>query len=172
MEKGVLFNMGEDKIITGVTGLANNVRGFMVYDRLHEILEEYVEWGDGYHSVAVFDEDVYTDSDLIDGSVINLMKLLSTAFGLSHVNEAVAIVNALQRDGSRKKTMRFRSKHPLFANGTPLYQNVCLVSGMIHMEIPIQPYFDGRDLLIDMDDSIHIDVERMVIDDYERRKKS
>lgn len=164
--------MCEGKNTEELTNLPNNVRGFMVYDRLYDILEEYVEWGDGYHSLATFDEDIYTDSDLIDGSVINIMKLLSTAFGLSHVNEAVAVVKALQREGARKKTMRFRSKHPLFANGTPLYQNVCLVSGMIHMEIPIQPYFDGRDLMIDLDESIHIDVERMVIDDYGNRTRS
>lgn len=153
-----------------VNSLPNNVRGFMVYENLHEILEEYVEWGDGYHSVAVFDEDIYTDSALIDGTVINLVKILSTAFGLTHVNEAIAIVNHLHEDGVRKKTMRFRSKHPLFTNGSPLYQNICLVSGMIHMEIPILPYFNGTELLIDVDENTHIDVERMLVNDVGSKK--
>lgn len=152
-----------------VTDISNKVRGFMVYENLYEILEDYIKWGDGYHSIAVFDEDIYSDSDLIDGSVINIVKLLSTAFGLTHVNEAAAIVKELQRESTKKKTMRFRSRHPLFMSGSPLYQNICLVSGMIHMEIPILPYFNGQELLIDMDEDIHIDVERMIIDASKRK---
>lgn len=144
--------------------IPNNVRGFMIYQELFDILEEYVLWGDGYHSIAVFDEDVYEDSQLIDASVINLVKLLSTAFGMARINEAVAVVREMHKDGVLKKSMRFRSRHPLFANGTPFYQNVCLVSGMIHMGIPILPYFNGIDLLVEMDDSVSIDVERMRVD--------
>lgn len=162
-------NSRETEIVTmDPANLPNNVRGFMVYENLYDILEEYIRWGDGYHSIAVFDEDIYGNSDLIDGSVINIVKLLSTAFGLTHVNEAVAIVKELQRESVRKKTMRFRSRHPLFTNGSPSYQNICLVSGMIHMEIPILPYFNGQELLIDVDDDIHIDVERMMINDAKR----
>ena len=40
--------MGEENITDEITNLPNNVRGFMVYDRLYDILEEYVEWGDVY----------------------------------------------------------------------------------------------------------------------------
>lgn len=152
-----------------VTDIPNKVRGFMVYENLYETLEDYIKWGDGYHSIAVFDEDMYGNSDLIDGSVINIVKLLSTAFGLTHVNEAVAIVRELQKESIKKKTMRFRSRHPLFMSGSPLYQNICLVSGMIHMEIPILPYFNGQEMLIDVDDDIHIDVERMIVDASKRK---
>lgn len=154
-----------------VTDLPNNVRGFMVYENLYDILEDYIRWGDGYHSVAVFDEDIYVNSKLIDGTVINLVKLLSTAFGLTHVNEAVAIVKELQKNSTKKRAVRFRSRHPLFTNGSPLYQNICLISGMIHMEIPILPYFNGQEVLIDVADDIHIDVERMIVDDAKRRHR-
>ena len=153
-----------------ITELPNNVRGFMVYESLHDILEEYIEWGDGFHSLSVFEEDVYTDSDVIDGTVINLVKMLSTAFGLTHVNEAVAVVRELQKEGVKKRTMRFRSRHPLFSNGSPLYQNICLVSGMIHMGIPILPYFNGQELLVDVNEEAHIDVERMIVNDPRRQK--
>lgn len=144
----------------------------MIYDVLHRALEDYIDAGDGYHAISVYDEDVYTESQLIDASVINLVKLLSTGFGLTHVDEAIAIAKAMQEKDVRKKTMRFRSKHPLFANGSPFYQNVCLISGMIHFEIPILPYFTGQDVLVKLDESVHIDIERMSIDETKRSRAS
>lgn len=152
--------------------VTNDVRGFMVYDVLHQALKEYIEAGDGFHAVSVFDEDVYTDSLLIDSSVNSMVRLLATGFGLTHADEALAIAKAMQRDGVRKKTMRFRSRHPLFANGSPLYQNICLISGMIHFEIPILPYFTGQELLVEMNDSLHIDIERMSVDETKRSRKN
>lgn len=157
-------------MIEEIVAVPNDVRGFMVYDVLHQALTEFIAAGDGYNAVSVFNEDVYTDAQLIDTSVNNMVRLLSTSFGTTHVEEAVAIARAMQKDGVRKKTMRFRSRHPLFANGSPLYQNVCLISGMIHFEIPILPYFTGQNLLVEMDSGLHIDIERMSVDETKRSR--
>lgn len=146
-----------------VVNIPNRVRTFMIYDNLLNALDDYVSGGDGYHAVAVFDEDVYDDSSLMDVTAINLAKFLATSFGLAHLDEAMAIAKALQYDSVRKVSKRFRSAHPLFVNGTPLYQNVCLISGMIHLEIPILPYFNGQDVLVEWDATKPIDVERVII---------
>ncbi len=147
-----------------ITGISNDVRGFMVYSNLYNILEDYIKWGDGFHSIAVYDEDMYTDTELVDATVINLMKLLSTAYGLAHLDDAVAIVNAIHKDGILKRAVRFRSRHPLFVEGTPLYQNICLVSGMIQMNIPILPYYNGQDVLVDNIDGFDFNIEHLRVD--------
>lgn len=152
--------MGESDV-REIVDIPNKVRGFMVYQNLYDILDEYIQWGDGYHSLPVYDESIFADADAMDVSIINLMKLLSTAFGLTHVNEAVTIVNAIHSEGVGKTAVRFRSRHPLFVGGTPLYQNVCLVSGMIHMNIPILPYFDGEKLLINPMEDFHVDIDEI-----------
>lgn len=154
-------NQNDETTVDVVTDLTNDVRGFMMYENLYQALSEYIRDGDGYHAISVFDEDRFPESDLIDGSIPNLAKMLSTAFGLAHTEKAIAIVSAIRRDGVRKKTLRFRSRHPIFAVGTPLFQNVCLISGMIHMEIPILPYFNGTDILVDYDENANLDLERM-----------
>lgn len=144
----------------------NVVRGFMIYENLHGIIEEYIEMGDGYHALPVFDEDVYYESDLIDVTAINLIKLLATGFGMTNVEEAIPIVRALREDRVLKKALRFRSRHPLFANGSPLYQNICLVSGMIHLGIPILPYHDGVQLLIQTNEEDKMNIERLMNDEF------
>ncbi|WP_139368367.1 hypothetical protein [Evansella clarkii] len=108
---------------------------------------EFLEGGDGVNALPVFEEEYYPDSHMIDSSLINLIKFISTSFGRSRIPAAYKIVERIHIDCSKKKTFRFRSRHPLFVDGSPKYQNICLVSGMVHLGIPILPYFDGQNVL-------------------------
>lgn len=125
-----------------------SIRTFMIYETLYDILVDYVMNGDGVTAVPVFDEEIFPESNAIDCSVINFVKFISTAFGLVYVEEAMAIVKDLKAKKAGKETLRFRSDHPLFVSGGPEYQNVCLISGMIHLGIPILPYFDGEEIVL------------------------
>ena len=132
--------------------ICNKVRSFSMYEVLEKPLLDYVDTGDGINALPVFEEEYYPDSQLIDISLINLIKFISTAFGRNKIPQAFKIVERIHRDNSRKKTFRFRSRHPLFVGGSPRYQNICLVSGMVYLGIPILPYFDGINILEDSED--------------------
>lgn len=125
----------------------NKVRSFSMYEMLEKPLMDFLQGGDGVNALPVFEEEYYPDSDMIDSSLINLIKFISTSFGRSRLPAAFKIVERIHDDNSKKKTFRFRSRHPLFTDGSPRYQNVCLVSGMVHLGIPILPYFDGEKIL-------------------------
>lgn len=127
----------------------NKVRSFSMYEVLEKPLIDYLKEGDGIHALPVFEEEYFPQADTIDMSMINLIKFISTAFGRSSLAQGFKIVEMIQRDQPRKTTHRFRSKHPLYTDGSPRYQNVCLVSGMVHLGIPILPYFDGEHVLDD-----------------------
>lgn len=108
---------------------------------------DFLNEGDGVHALPVFEEEFYPDAQMVDSTLINLVKFVSTAFGRCRLPQAYKIVERIHSDNARKKTFRFRSKHPLFVDGSPKYQNVCVVSGMVHLGIPILPYFDGVNVL-------------------------
>lgn len=130
-----------------IEGEANKVRSFSMYEVLERPLLDFLNEGDGFNALPVFEEEFFPDAEMVDTSMINLVKFISTAFGRSRIPQAFKIVERIQRDNSRKKTHRFRSRHPLFTDGSPRYQNICLVSGMVFLGIPILPYFDGQDIL-------------------------
>lgn len=134
-------------------GELNKVRSFSMYEMLERPLLDFLSEGDGVNALPVFEEEFFPEADMVDMSSINLIKFISTAFGRSKVPQAFKIVERIQRDNSRKKTYRFRSKHPLFTDGSPRYQNVCLVSGMVYLGIPILPYFDGQTVLESEEDA-------------------
>lgn len=125
----------------------NKVRSFSMYEVLEKPLMEFLAGGDGVNALPVFEEEYYPDSAMIDSSLINLIKFISTSFGRSRIPAGFKIVERIHQDNSKKKTFRFRSRHPLFVDGSPRYQNVCLVSGMVYLGIPILPYFDGQNVL-------------------------
>lgn len=125
----------------------NKVRSFSMYEVLEKPLLDFLREGDGIHALPVFEEEYYPDSETIDTSLINLIKFISTAFGRCKLPQGFKIVERIHSDNARKRTFRFRSRHPLFVDGSPKYQNVCLVSGMVHLGIPILPYFDGTNVL-------------------------
>lgn len=118
-----------------------------MYEVLEKPLMEFLQGGDGVNALPVFEEESYPESHMIDSSLINLIKFISTSFGRSRLPAGFKIVERIHSDCSKKKTFRFRSRHPLFVDGSPRYQNVCLVSGMVHLGIPILPYFDGESVL-------------------------
>lgn len=127
----------------------NKVRSFSMYRILERPLMDFLCEGDGVHALPVFEEEYFPDAEMIDSSLINLVKFVSTAFGRSKLPQAYKIVERIHEDQqkTKKRTFRFRSKHPLFTDGSAKYQNVCLVSGMVHLGIPILPYFDGEKVL-------------------------
>ncbi|WP_454266310.1 hypothetical protein [Rossellomorea marisflavi] len=110
-------------------------------------MNDFLMGGDGVNALPVFEEEHYPESHMIDSSLINLIKFISTSFGRSRIPAGFKIVERIHSDNSKKKTFRFRSRHPLFVDGSPKYQNVCLVSGMVYLGIPILPYFDGQNVL-------------------------
>lgn len=130
----------------------NRVRSFSMYKVLERPLRSFLTEGDGINALPVFEEEYHPDADMIDASLINMIKFISTAFGRSRIPQAFKIVERIHMDNSKKRTFRFRSKHPLYTDGTPRYQNVCLVSGMVYLGIPILPYFDGVNVLEPKDD--------------------
>lgn len=129
--------------------IENELRSFSMYVILKKPLVEFLTDGDGINALPVYDENSYehVDVELIDCSLINFVKFISTAFGRCRLQEAFRIMEKIKKDGVRKETLRFRSRHPLFVDGSPRYQNVCLISGMIFLGIPIFPYFDGLKIL-------------------------
>lgn len=134
-------------------GEPNKVRSFSMYSVLERPLLDFLSEGDGVNALPVFEEEFFPASEMVDTSTINLVKFIATAFGRSKIPQAFKIVERIHRDNSRKKTFRFRSRHPLFTDGSPRYQNVCLVSGMVHLGIPILPYFDGQSILESEEDA-------------------
>jgi len=125
----------------------NKVRSFSMYEVLERPLLDFLREGDGINALPVFEEEYFPDAELVDVSLINLIKFISTAFGRTRITQGFKIVERIQRDNPKKQTLRFRSRHPLFTDGSPKYQNVCLVSGMVYLGIPILPYFDGTNVL-------------------------
>ncbi|MCR6108569.1 hypothetical protein HXA32_20070 [Salipaludibacillus agaradhaerens] len=118
-----------------------------MYEALEKPLTDFLEMGDGVNALPVFEEEFYPESDMVDISLINFIKFISTTFGRRRLPAGFKIVERMRSESLKKKTFRFRSRHPLFVDGTPQYQNVCLVSGMVHLGIPILPYFDGQNVL-------------------------
>lgn len=127
--------------------IENKVRSFSMYMLLEKPLLDFLNQGDGLYALAVFNEVKYPDSPIVDTSLINFVKFLATAFGRARLTEACKIIEQIHKDNPKKRTFRFRSAHPLFIEGRPKYQNICLVSGMVHLGIPILPYFDGVKVL-------------------------
>lgn len=129
----------------------NKVRSFSMYEAIEKPLRDFIREGDGVNTLPVFEEERYLEAEVVDATMINLVKLLSTGFGRARLAQAFKIVERIQSDNAKKTTLRFRSQHPLFVDGEPRYQNVCLVSGMVHLGIPILPYFDGEAVVEDID---------------------
>ncbi|WP_145142138.1 hypothetical protein [Paenibacillus sp. Y412MC10] len=125
----------------------NKLQSFSMYAVLEKPLVDFFEQGDGVHVLAVYEEKHFPDAEVVDTSLVNLVKLLATAFGRTRLPQAYKIIDRIQDTNARKKTLRFRSRHPLFTDGSPKHQNLCLVSGMVYLGIPILPYFDGVNVL-------------------------
>lgn len=144
----------------------NLARGFMMYEVLDEPLRDYWANGDGSYVLPTFPKDRFPAADVIDIPFPNLIRLLSTAYGQVYQDEGFAIACAMRDAGVAKKVLRFRSRHPLYANGSQLYQNACLISGMIYLGIPIPDYFDGDKILVPIVDEDFIKFLEYV-DQYE-----
>lgn len=142
-----ITEMSIENVGTAPVSNENKVRSFLLYEALEKPLKDFIEQGDGLYALAVFEERYFPDSDMVDVTLINLIKVIATAFGRSRVPQGLKIMERIERDNMAKKAIRFRSKHPLYTDGSTRYQNVCLVSGMVHLGIPILPYFDGVNIL-------------------------
>lgn len=155
MENGTVMQGGtldvlEDGAVDETIGLyENKVRTFMIYEALVAPLEQFLEQGDGVNALSTFDESLYPDAGLVDASTAHAVRFITTAFGRSRLPQGYKIVDRIVRDNPKTVRVRFRSRHPLFADGSARYQNVCLVSAMVHLGIPILPYFDGLNVLDD-----------------------
>ena len=125
----------------------NKLQSFSMYAVLEKPLLDFCAQGDGISVLPVFEEKHFPDAEVVDVSLVNLVKLLATAFGRTRLPQAYKIIDRIQDTNGRKKTLRFRSRHPLFTDGSPKHQNLCLVSGMVYLGIPILPYFDGVNIL-------------------------
>lgn len=125
----------------------NKLQSFSMYAVLEKPLLDFCAQGDGINVLPVFEEKHFPDAEVVDVSLVNLVKFLGTAFGRTRVPQAYKIIDRIQDTNGRKKTLRFRSRHPLFTDGSPASQNVSLVSGMVYLGIPILPYFDGVNIL-------------------------
>lgn len=132
----------------------NRVRSFPMYEVLERPLVEFLANGDGFSALATYEEAYYPDAQLVDATLINFVKFIATAFGRSKLAQGIEIVRRIEREHGAKTRLRFRSKHPLFVDGSSRYQNICLVSGMVHLGIPILPYFDGVNVV---DESADVD---------------
>lgn len=142
-------------------GRINKVRSFSMYDVLRKPLTDFLQEGDGVNALPVFEEEYYPEADMVDSSLVNLVKFISTSFGRSKIPQAYKIVERIHIDNARKETLRFRSRHPLYIDGSPRYQNICLVSGMVYLGIPILPYFDGMNVLaVDEDPDEYLELLR------------
>lgn len=135
----------QEPVVRGVSD--NKVRSFLLYAALERPLMDFLEQGDGLNALAVFEERYFPDSQMIDSTLINAIKFISTSFGRARFAQGSKILERIERDNIAKKPVRFRSRHPLFTDGTSRYQNACLISGMVHLGIPILPYFDGHNVL-------------------------
>lgn len=135
----------------------NKVRSFSMLEVLEKPLVDFMVGGDGVDALPVYDEQYHDSALVVDTTLINLAKFLATAYGRTHFTAAYNIQKRIVRDNKvKKKTLRFRSRHPLFKSGTNQHQNVCLISGMIHLKIPILPYFDGTKVLSDDEDATEL----------------
>ena len=85
---------------------------------------------------------------VIDINLIDFVKFISTCYGYVYQDEAKRIVEAMESDQIKQFSLRFRCSHTLFLYGTPEYQNICLISAMIYLGIPIDGYFDGANVLV------------------------
>lgn len=130
----------------------NDVRSFSMYEVLERSLNDFLRDGDGVDALPVYEERYYEDANVVDCTLINLVKLLSTAYGRTKIAQGSVIEKRIYDENPRKKSLRFRSQHPLFTDGSSRYQNVCLISGMVYLGIPIFPYFDGESVLNTDDD--------------------
>lgn len=132
----------------------NKVRSFSMFEVLERPLADFIVGGDGVDALPVYEEQHHENAVVVDTTLINLAKFLATAYGRTNFTAAYNIHKRIVRDNKvKKKTLRFRSRHPLFKGTTNQYQNMCLISGMIHLKIPILPYFDGEKVLSDDDDA-------------------
>jgi len=127
--------------------IPNKVRSFSMYEVLEKPLLDFIREGDGINALPVFEEEYYPNINMVDTTLINLIKFISTSFGRSRLPQAFKIIERIQHESPKKTLLRFRTRHPLFIDGSSRYQNVCLVSGMIYLGIPILPYFDGMNIL-------------------------
>lgn len=126
----------------------NHPRSFSMYQVLERPLLDFLAEGDGLHARAVYEEPYYPDdTPVVECTLINLIKFASTAYGRARVPQAMKIIERIRMENDKRVAYRFRTGHPLFVDGTTDYQNLCLISGMVYLGIPILPYFDGVNVL-------------------------
>lgn len=146
----------------------NKIRGAILYENLIPPLIHFIKHGDGYQTKNVmFDmppekpkkgssmpgyielNEMIENEPVIDITLNDFVKFLCTCYGGTlYQDEAKRIIEALKKNDVKKFPLRFRCAHTLFAYGSPDYQNLCLISGMIYMGIPIEGYFDGTNVLV------------------------
>lgn len=148
----------------------DTIRGAKIYNVLIPPLINYLKNGDGgyqinnvmkYHPPFRIKQpnskrqltrmqlnEIIDQETIIDINLIDFVRFISTCYGYVYQDEAKRIVEALESDQIKLYSLRFRCSHTLFLYGTPEYQNICLISAMIYLGIPIDGYFDGTNVLV------------------------
>lgn len=137
------------------------VRSIMIFSELIPPLIEFIRYGDKYqiknvmeaaplykHASGINVSRVINKEPLLDITLVDFIKFISTCFGYSYQEEAKIIYEAMMKNKVRKRIFHFRCGHSLYLYGSPEYQNICLISGMIYLGIPIEGYFDGNNVLV------------------------
>ncbi len=143
---GLRFNFQGESM--KMAKIENDIRIFSMMSELERPLVKYIKKGDGDLVKPFYDVNEFPDASVVDITLINFIKFISTTFGNHYLDEAVLILQEIQDDGDTRKIFKFRSTHPLYVSGNSNYQNACLISGMIFLGIPIEGYFDGERLTI------------------------
>lgn len=85
----------------------NKIQSFSMYAVLEKPLVDFFEQGDGINVLPVYEERHFPDAEVVDASLVNLVKLLATAFGRSRLPQAYKIIDRIQDTNSRKRRYDF-----------------------------------------------------------------
>jgi len=72
--------------------IPNKVRSFSMYEVLEKPLLDFIREGDGINALPVFEEEYYPNINMVDTTLINLIKFISTSFGRSRLPQAFKII--------------------------------------------------------------------------------
>lgn len=128
--------------------LESEVRSVRLFRPMLEALDQYVKQGDGVFTTPCFLPEVYPNQPLIDTSLEHAVQLLATAFGANNQVQAKAIFAHMAQTNQPVEFIQVNSAHPLFADGTFVQQNLCVLGAMLFLGIPIPSYFNGQTVLV------------------------
>ena len=112
----------------------------MIFSELIPPLIEFIRYGDKYQIKNVMEaapainmprvnvSRIISKEPLLDITLVDFIKFISTCFGYNYQEEAKIIYEAMLKHKVRKRIFHFRCGHSLYLYGSPEYQNICLIS--------------------------------------------